>query len=75
MSWAKDFVYVDVSLDGGAWTPLTARPYTGNLSWAVRSLNLPLSGRSTLRLRFRFESNNTKHFDGVYVDDIIIQSP
>jgi len=71
----KDFVYVDVSLDGGAWTSLTARPYTGNLSWAARSLNLPLSGKSTLRIRFRFESNNTKHFDGVYVDDIIIQSP
>ncbi|REG37082.1 Ig-like domain-containing protein [Archangium gephyra] len=71
----KDFVSVEASVDGGAWTSLTARPYTGNLSWAVRSLNLPLSGKSTLRIRFRFESNNTKNFDGVYVDDIIIQSP
>ncbi|HYO66910.1 MAG TPA: Ig-like domain-containing protein, partial [Archangium sp.] len=71
----KDFVSVEASVDGGAWTPLTSRPYTGNLSWAVRSLNLPLSGKSTLRIRFRFESNATKNFDGVYVDDIIIQSP
>ncbi|HEX5753993.1 MAG TPA: Ig-like domain-containing protein [Archangium sp.] len=71
----KDFVSVEASVDGGAWTPLTARRYTGNLSWAVRSLNLPLSGKSTLRIRFRFESNATKNFDGVYVDDIIIQSP
>jgi hypothetical protein len=71
----KDFVSVEASIDGGAWTALTAKPYTGNLSWAVRSLNLPLSGKSTLRIRFRFESNGSKNFDGVYVDDIILQSP
>ena len=38
------------------------------------TLNLPLSGNSTLRIRFRFVSNDNKHFDGAYVDDIIIFS-
>ncbi|MGZ3456917.1 MAG: Ig-like domain-containing protein [Archangium sp.] len=71
----KGFVYVDASVDGGPWTPLTSGKYAGNLPWAVRSLSLPLSGNSTLRIRFRFESNNSKNSDGVYVDDVIIQSP
>jgi hypothetical protein len=72
---SKDFVYVDASIDGGAWTQLTGGRYSGNQAWAVRSLNLPLSGKSMLRIRYRFESNANKSFDGVYVDDIIIQSP
>jgi hypothetical protein len=71
----KDFVYVDASVDGGAWTQLTGGKYSGNLAWAARKLNLTLSGNSTLRIRFRFMSNANKNFDGVYVDDIIIQSP
>jgi hypothetical protein len=71
----RDFVYVDASVDGGAWTQLAGGRYSGNLGWAVRTLNVPLSGNSTLRIRFRFVSNGSKHFDGAYVDDIIIQSP
>ncbi|WP_257463246.1 Ig-like domain-containing protein [Archangium lipolyticum] len=71
----KDFVYVDMSIDGGAWQPIPNAKYAGNQAWAVRTLNLTLSGKSTLRVRFRLESNATKNFDGVYVDDIIVQSP
>ena len=72
----RDFVYVDASIDGGAWTQLTNGRYSGNLAWAARTLTVPLSGSSsTLRLRFRFTSNASRNFDGVYVDDIIVQSP
>jgi hypothetical protein len=66
---------VESSVDGGAWTQLTGGKYSGNLAWAVRTLTLPLSGNSTLRIRFRFASNASKNFDGAYVDDIIVQSP
>jgi hypothetical protein len=71
----KDFVYVEASVDGGAWTQMGTGKYAGNLAWAARSLSLPLSGNSTLRIRYRFVSNNSKNFDGAYVDDIIVQSP
>jgi len=66
----KDFLYVETSLDGGAWTPLANGRYSGKLGWAVRSLPLPLAGASRLQLRFRFESNANKAFDGVYIDDV-----
>jgi len=71
----RDFVYVDASVDGGAWAQITGGRFSGNLAWAVRSLQIPLTNKSQLRIRFRFESNATKPFDGVYIDDIIIQAP
>jgi hypothetical protein len=30
---------------------------------------------AALRIRFRLTSNNTKQYDGVYVDDVTVQSP
>jgi hypothetical protein len=71
----RDFLYVDASVDGGPWTQITGGRFSGNLAWAVRSLQIPLSGKSQLRIRFRFESNANKNSDGVYIDDVIIQSP
>jgi hypothetical protein len=74
----RDFVYVDASYDGGAnWTQIPNGRYSGNLSWAVRTLPLTLPPGSTqLQIRFRLVSNNnTRNFDGVYIDDVIIQSP
>jgi hypothetical protein len=70
----QDRLYVEYSRNGGAWTQLGS--YSGNMGWQQRSLPLTLaSGTTTLQIRFRLTSNNTKQYDGVYIDDVVVQSP
>ncbi len=75
--WAKtnlengyDYLYVEASSDNTKWTTIGALTGT-TLMWKPFSFYLPdgLESR-TLRIRFRLKSDETIHYDGVYLDDI-----
>jgi len=73
----RDTVYVEASYDGGTtWALVPGGSFHGNLSWGVRALTLNTTGKTQLQIRFRIQStNNRRSSDGVYIDDVIIQSP
>jgi hypothetical protein len=72
----RDWVYMLYSFDGGAsWSDLKPR-FSGNQGWMLNSVTLPTTGQTTLQIRFRLEDNSdAKQFDGVYVDDVFVQTP
>lgn len=76
---SRDVAYVEYQLDNGAWVqlgnPATGSGWTGNTGWTRYSLTIPTSGASTFNLRFRMVTNSSKTFDGVYVDDVLVQHP
>jgi hypothetical protein len=70
----QDRLYLAYSRNGGAWTQLAS--YSGNMGWVQRSQTITLAaGTTTLQIRFRLTSNNVKQYDGVYIDDVVVQSP
>jgi hypothetical protein len=74
----SDYCYVEASTDSGStWTRLTdglsQKSYTGSLSsWTQVTMNLSSVKSANLLLRFRLRSYNY-HYDGWYIDDIVIQ--
>jgi len=69
-----DALRVDYSPNGGAaWTNLAN--WSGTLSWAqhFHTITLP-PGTTGLQVRFRFTSNGNQQFDGVYIDDVVVQA-
>jgi hypothetical protein len=78
----RDFFFVDYRVNGGAWTQLnrpgTNNGWTGNLAWATYTLPITMPANAAtfeLRLRLQNTSNTNRVSDGVYVDDILLQSP
>jgi hypothetical protein len=69
----RDFLYLDYNRNGAGWTTLPT-VYSGNLGWALRAQTIPLPGGTTsLQIRFRLTSNNVNQYDGVYIDDVVVQ--
>jgi subtilisin family serine protease len=66
-----DYLYVEVSKDGGStWSMLGA--ITGNISnWQLRSYPIPSDFKtSNFRFRFRIYTDYSVVYDGVYIDNV-----
>lgn len=63
-----DFVYVDISPDGAAWTQVHA--FTGSTDWRDFAAELAVAGWETLYTRFRFESDDYLCDTGILIDDV-----
>lgn len=66
-----DYLYVEISKDGGStWSTLGA--ITGNISsWQLRSYSIPPDFKtSNFRFRFRIYTDYSIVYDGVYIDNI-----
>lgn len=66
-----DYLYVEVSKDGGStWSTLGA--ITGNISnWQLKSYSIPSDFKtSNFRFRFRLYTDYSIVYDGVYIDNI-----
>jgi hypothetical protein len=69
----NDFLRAEYSTGGGFWSTLDT--WSGAQNWAQHSRNITLPpGATTLQIRFRFTSNGNQQFDGMYVDDVIVQA-
>ena len=76
-----DVLYVEYTINGGATWPGLAN-YSGTLAWAQHIQTIPPGpgpgtfppGTTNLQIRFRLTSNGNQQFDGVYVDDVIVQA-
>lgn len=71
---AFDYVYVDVSSDGGgSWTNVYVLNGEGMFTWT--NYTIPIGafvGSDDVRVRFRFESDAAYNVDGLYIDDFTI---
>lgn len=68
----NDFLRAEYST-GGPWNTLDT--WSGAQNWAQHSRNITLPpGATSLQIRFRFTSNGNQQFDGMYVDDVIVQA-
>lgn len=75
-----DFLWVEYSTNGLSWTSLAY--YSGTLDWAQHTQTIPSGlglgtfapGTTSLQIRFRMTANASQQFDGVYVDDVIVQA-
>jgi len=75
-----DFLLVEYSTNGFNWNNLAS--WSGTLDWAQHLQTIPpgpgpgtfSAGTTSLQIRFRFTSNGNQQFDGVYVDDVIVQA-
>ncbi|MCK4548176.1 MAG: immune inhibitor A [Candidatus Eisenbacteria sp.] len=68
-----DYGYVELSVDGGAWTQLGSRISGFQTSWveATRSLTAGC-GHTDVAFRFRLESDTYVTEDGWYIDDVTV---
>jgi hypothetical protein len=65
-----DWVYLDYSTDGGtSWTTVWSRAGTGYASWQQITAGIPGSAN---RVRFRFYTDGSVVYRGVYVDDVVL---
>jgi hypothetical protein len=64
-----DYLYVDISTNGGSnWTNGVAT-YTGNVgNWTLNSVNVSSYLTSSFKMRFRFTSDSSYNYIGPYVD-------
>jgi hypothetical protein len=71
-----DVLRADYTINGGATWPNLAN-HSGTLDWAQYSHSITLPpGTTTMQVRFRFTSRNSnQQFDGMYVDDVLVQAP
>jgi len=69
---ANDYGYVELSVNGGAWTPVLT--YTnGTRRWYSEEARLDSPGVITsLQARFRLSSDDSETADGWYIDDVTI---
>lgn len=66
-----DYLYVEISKDGGStWTTLGA--ITGNISnWQLKSYSIPSDFKTpNFRFRFRLYTDFSIVYDGVYIDNV-----
>jgi hypothetical protein len=69
-----DVLRVDYSINGGAtWTNLAN--WSGTLAWAQHFHTATLTpGTTAMQIRFRLTTNGSQQFDGVYLDDVLVQA-
>ena len=78
-AWAKydievdyDFLYGEVSTDGGLNWSQVGTPIDGNSDWTQISYDLtPYVGQS-VQFRFRYATDGGVHFDGPFLDDLAV---
>jgi hypothetical protein len=67
----KDFVYLDIAEDGGAWVEQDS--FTGaTLDWTLKRYDLSAYTGGNVAVRFRFSSNTYTSLEGFYLDDISV---
>ncbi len=67
-----DYGYVQVSVDGGAWTDLLT--FTGLQSaWGEEEVDLAAHAGDDVRIRFLLDTDYSVTEDGWYVDDVTIE--
>jgi len=78
-AWAKydmetdyDYLYGEVSNDGGAtWTQVGA-PIDGSSDWTQISYDLSAYKGSVVQFRFRYATDGGVHYDGPFLDDLAL---
>ena len=78
-AWAKydieaeyDFLYGEVSTNGGAnWTQVGA-PIDGSSDWKQISYDLSAHKGTSVQFRFRYATDGGLHFDGPFLDDLAL---
>ena len=69
-----DFLYVDVSIDGGVNWEYGIWNYTGRTQdWISQSVDLSFYKLKQVKIRFRFTSDSSVIYEGPYIDDVIIK--
>ncbi|MDC5698761.1 immune inhibitor A [Intrasporangium calvum] len=67
-----DYLYTEVSTDGGtSWTSI-GTPIDGASAWTQKSWDLSAYAGTTIQLRFRYATDGGLHFKGPFLDDIAI---
>jgi immune inhibitor A len=67
-----DFLYGEVSSDGGAtWGPVGS-PITANSDWTQISYDLSAYKGTIVQFRFRYATDGGLHFDGPFLDDLAL---
>ncbi|MCX7022176.1 MAG: T9SS type A sorting domain-containing protein, partial [bacterium] len=66
-----DFVYLDVSVDGGAWVQKDIFSGT-KLDWTMKKYDLSAYTGDIIEVRFRFSSDNNLALEGFYFDDVLM---
>ena len=71
---ANDFGYAEISTDGGStWT--TLKTYTGSdTTWRADAINITSYVGNTVQIQFRLKSDGSGTDDGLYVDDVEIDT-
>ncbi|MFA5035186.1 MAG: choice-of-anchor J domain-containing protein, partial [Candidatus Margulisiibacteriota bacterium] len=64
--------YVQASIDGATWTTLASYDGT-NLSWSRKELSLNDYAGQTIYIRFKYVTDSSVDYEGVYIDDISIE--
>jgi hypothetical protein len=67
-----DFVYLEASSDGNSWFVIAT--FTGEYDWQNYSYNLDDYIGGSLYFRFRLQSDSSVVKNGIYIDNIIINS-
>ncbi|MFA6169875.1 MAG: choice-of-anchor J domain-containing protein [Candidatus Margulisiibacteriota bacterium] len=67
-----DYLYVQASIDGATWTTLASYDGT-NLSWSRKELLLNDYAGQTIYIRFKYATDSSVDYEGVYIDDISIE--
>ncbi|MCW5943090.1 MAG: S8 family serine peptidase [Fimbriimonadaceae bacterium] len=65
-----DYVYVEASGNGGAWTRLLA--LTGLTDWKTYSVPMVQYQGQDVRFRFRLVSDATVAYEGIWIDDLYV---
>ena len=68
-----DYLYGEVSTDGGATWADAAAPVTGtNASWTTLSYDLSKWAGKSIQFRFRYATDGGVHLKGPFLDDIVV---
>jgi hypothetical protein len=68
-----DFLRVEYSTNGTTWNTVTTWSGTMAATVHTHTISLP-AGATSLQIRFRLTSNTGVQYDGVYIDDVIVQT-
>ncbi|MFH0991063.1 MAG: FG-GAP-like repeat-containing protein [bacterium] len=65
--------YVEVSTNNGSnWTTIKTISYGTQSTWKMEEISLNSYRGGTIKVRFRFKSDDSNNNDGWYIDDVLI---
>ena len=67
-----DFLYGEVSIDGGTTWTQVGTPIDGSSDWKEISYNLSAYAGKNVQFRFRYATDGGLHFDGPFLDDLAL---